>query len=159
MKTKENVYIILLGKSKEELTEVFYLLKDNGEEIFRNNLESFISNHFKDKGNLFLEFSKNEWIGSKNNEHKQEITIQELKEMLQPTLTMRCLNQQLKEAQAEVNRIADLIEENNPKVGDWVKSKETNVFFKVTSERISELKYTHVKITNQTLIKLLENEI
>lgn len=79
---KEYIYVDLKGKSIEELTELFYILKINKEEIYRDNLNSFVN---YPKEYRLLHFDKT-WVGYDDNkvEGKTEITIQQLKEILQP---------------------------------------------------------------------------
>lgn len=100
--TKENVYIDLRGKSKEELTELYLLLKNNNEEILINGLDVFVGCYLNLKNNNYnFHFYCNCWslAYSSVDIYKQEITIQQLKEILQPMETftpiaMKCTQEQ-----------------------------------------------------------------
>ena len=83
--TKENVYINLQGKSKEELTDLWEFLKENNQETYNSGIKSFLYDFYnKDTYNLGIEFDKNQWIGSLNDENKTTVTIEQLKEILKP---------------------------------------------------------------------------
>lgn len=156
--TKENVYIDLRGKSEDELTELWYLLNSNDEQIKHSELAIFITQYHNK--NRFLSYSQNKWQwGSLSG--KQEVTIQQLKEILQPMENKESLQQQLEKAKAEVERLEKEIEDSRIKVGDWVRHNNSHVF-KVKENMynlgvINESK-EFKKITNQQLIILLEDE-
>lgn len=94
--TKENIYINLRGKSKEELTEFYNFLVSVGEKPFRdkewflnysndNEKVGFSGVHFCGLGDLYKD--------------RTEVTIQQLKEILQPMkeftpTAMRCTQEQ-----------------------------------------------------------------
>lgn len=168
---KEEVYIYLRGMSKEELTELYWLLRDCGEKMYRGDLNSFLG--YPDTSEL-LNFYCNVWCGYTDSyiPNKTKVTLTELKNILQYTNT---LQQQLEKAKSEVERIEKLIEEESkPKVGDWGKfwddgnngnkiiSKLRNIYDDPFDRYETEIEYTFEcfeKITNQKLIELLENEI
>lgn len=81
--TKENVYIDLRGKSKEELTELYWLLKNNNEPLYRNSLDLFLKYPECYEN---LNFNLDQWCGTSSVMFlgKTEITIEQLKEILQP---------------------------------------------------------------------------
>lgn len=80
---KEDIYINLQGKSKEELTELYWLFKNNNEELYRDSLDLFLE---YPKCYESFNFNDNEWCGNTNEKvkNKKEVTIQQLKEILQP---------------------------------------------------------------------------
>lgn len=93
--TKEQVYVNLQGKSEEELTDLYWLLKNNNQDLFHNDLPTFIEEYYKT--NRFLEFYCGKWGGGSN--LKTEVTIEQLKEILQPMETftpiaMKCTQEQ-----------------------------------------------------------------
>lgn len=90
---KEEIYINLQGKTKEELTELYWLLKNNDEKLYRDSLYLFLY-YPTDYGSLH--FHSNGWCGNSNIKfsNKQEVTIEQLKEILQP---MENKEEQLKE--------------------------------------------------------------
>src|SRR5690606_23683455 len=157
---KENIYINLQGKSKEELTELYWLLKNNNEKILNDGLDLFIRCYLniESKDNKF-HFYNAYWscAGCKEASSKQEVTIQQLKEILQPMdLT---LEQRLEkaEAEAEVKRLKEAIEEENkPKIGDWVYNKEEDIIYQKSYNIFNQYEN---KIANPELIKLLEKEL
>lgn len=82
--TKENIYIDLRGKSKEKLTELWEFLNNAGEKQFRDSLNDFLNNC---KGWLAYEFHRNKWTLSSDRislHEKTEVTIEQLKQILQP---------------------------------------------------------------------------
>lgn len=153
---KEEVYINLQGKTKEELTDLWEFLDSIGEKLYRDK-EWFLE---CPKCYKSFNFHNNEWCGNKDKKvkDKQEVTIEQLKEILQPMELS--LTGQLQKAEAEVKRLQSLIEEENkPKVGDWVRRKD-NCIWKIRDEYDIN---THLlkdckKITNPELIKLIEDE-
>nr|WP_317632978.1 hypothetical protein [uncultured Flavobacterium sp.] len=165
--TKENVYVDLKGRSKEELTELYNFLISVGEKPFRdkewflnysNDDEKvgFSSVHFCGLGDLYKE--------------KTKVTIQQLKEILQPTETLQEKEQRLLK---ELEEVRKEIEENKIKVGDvckfWNDNKNSFVIgvvqhvcenTKLKYETIFDCQFPNAeKITNTELIKLLEQEI
>ena len=82
--TKENIYINLRGKSKEELTDLYNFLESVGEKQFREPLNDFLDDY-----NTWIayEFITDYWVLSSNNhslDKKTEVTIEQLKEILKP---------------------------------------------------------------------------
>lgn len=76
---KEDIYITLEGKSEGKLTDLYNFLKLLNYDI--DSFDSFFANkylHFNTNCNRWWTFSV--W----DNENKQEVTIQQLKEILQP---------------------------------------------------------------------------
>lgn len=79
-------------------------------------------------------------------------------------IEVNSLEQQLQKAEAEVKRLQSLIEEeNNIKIGDWVKRNYNGIeIFKADAtydyRYINSEKSLYKKITNPELINLLENE-
>ena len=149
--TKKNIYINLQGKSKEELTDLWEFLNSNGEKCYRD--KDYFIEYQSTYRTLYLYC--NLWRGYDDDKvyGKTEVTIQQLKEILQPVdLT---IEQQLQKAEAEVKRLKEAIEEeNNIKIGDWVVNKYGVLW------RYSELDSKHLltKITDQELINKL-NEL
>lgn len=93
--TKENIYIDLRGKSKEELTDIQSVLIMFNEPTYRKDFETYYNS---DSYN-YLEFYDCEWLGSRTiTETKQEVTIEQLKEILQP---METLEQKLRKEATE----------------------------------------------------------
>lgn len=92
---KEDVYIDLRGKSKEELTEFYNFLESVGEKMY-DSLEKILE-YYK-KWNIFS--VKNDYWILSNEKYKQEVTIEQLKEILQPMETkftptaMKCTQEQ-----------------------------------------------------------------
>lgn len=117
---REDIRISLQGKNKEVLTNIYNLLVSLKQTMY-SSLERDLIN-LRDWE--YYEFYNGKWCLS-NNDDKKEVTIEELKEILQPKdLT---LEQQLQKAEAEVKRLQSLIEEENKiKVGDWFLEKCTN---------------------------------
>lgn len=98
--TKEDVYISLRGKTKEELTDLWELLDKAGEKQFRETINEFLDNY---KEWISYEFHRNIWILSSDRislRNKQEVTIEQLKEIIKPMETkftpiaMRCTQEQ-----------------------------------------------------------------
>ena len=79
--TKENIYINLQGKSKEELTNLYNFLESVGEKQY-DILEDFLNDD--DKWTDY-EFYKDEWVLSSDRislKEKTKVTIEQLKELL-----------------------------------------------------------------------------
>lgn len=152
MLRKEDVYIRLEGMSKDELTELYWVLKNNNEPIFRNEIEDFLL--YTEDIVVFLDFDNTDWGSSDLSVErtKTEVTIQQLKEILQPMETLQQKEQRLLK---ELEEVRKEIEDSKIKVGDWVVS-EKGIVMKVKSV---PLIMTWKKITNPQLIELLENEI
>ena len=113
---KENIYINLQGKSKEELTDLWEFLNSNGEKCYRD--KDYFIEYQSTYRTLYLYC--NLWRGYDDDKiyYKTEVTIQQLKEILQPVdLT---IEQQLQKAEAEVKRLKEAIEDSEIKVGDLV---------------------------------------
>lgn len=158
---KEEIYVNLQGKTKEELTDLWEFL-DNAGEGQTDLLEEFL----KDYNNWgYLALQTGDWTLCYEDYIKEltEVTIEQLKQIIKPTL-----QQQLQKAEAEVKRLQSLIEEENkPKIGDWAmlweEDEKTPVFGLITNVTDYFLtcngswEYAK-KITNPELIKLLENE-
>ena len=77
--TRGNIYVPLEGKSEEELTDLYNFLESVGEKIY-DSLESGLRDIWRYK---CYEFYEGTWCLS-NDTNKQEVTIQQLKEILQP---------------------------------------------------------------------------
>ena len=156
--TKENVYVDLRGKSEEELTDLYNFLESVGEKTFRDYIEWFLSysnleGHF---AHLSYRCDYANW-GNTKTENKQEVTIQQLKEILQP---METLQEKAIRLENELNEVKQQIEEENKiKEDDWVFINESDIIFKVKENGFRFIDYRHKKITNTELIKLLEQEI
>ena len=153
---KEDVYINLQGKSKEELTELYSFLESIGEDIFRNDIEWFLkySNLDRDYAHLTYRPDYENWGNLKTN-NKQEVTIQQLKEILQP---METLEQQLEKAKAEVKRLEEESEESKIKIGDWVVNIKSGTCFKWHLLGVRDVSI-YKKITDKELINKLNNLI
>lgn len=152
---KEDIYIDLKGKSKEELTDLYELFKGEltTEEIYIN-IQAY-------------RFLTGDGYAFYNKPNKTEVTIEQLKEIIKPDLQTK-----LENAKKEVERIEKLIEEENkPKVGDWCKLWEDDKSNACIGKlryinhdgqykyQTSETMFLHCeKITNPELIKLLEDE-
>lgn len=131
--TKENVYINLQGKTKEELTELYWLLKDSDEKMYRNELEDFLL--YKDDKTYFLDFDYNDWGSADSDIYitKTEVTIEQLKEILQP---MENKEEQLrKEAKKRgythdnFKCLKDLKHTSNPDLNKWYYEGCTDTLF------------------------------
>lgn len=113
--TKENIYINLQGKSKEELTELWEFLNSAGE-IVSGTKEYFIETHLKYNNSFIALVSDNtwKWWGSYN---KTEVTIDQLKQIIKPMGTfrptaMKCTLDQfetIKPKLKEMGKIGDLL--------------------------------------------------
>lgn len=82
---KENIYINLQGKSEEELTGINNILDYFKQVKRRDNITEYF-NECYDCFN-YLHFYNNEWLADTDFfylKEKQEVTIQQLKEILQP---------------------------------------------------------------------------
>lgn len=81
---KEDIYISLQGKSKEELTYLYNFLESIGEDIFRNDIEWFLKYSTLDRDYAHLSYRPDykNW-GNLKTHNKQEVTIQQLKKTLQ----------------------------------------------------------------------------
>lgn len=148
---KEEIYVNLQGKTKEELTDLWDFLTSNGEKPKRT-LIRFLE--YENERGVYQKIGlddNEEWSNDIVGLNKTEVTIDQLKQIIKP---MGTLQQQLQKAEAEVKRLQYLIEEENkPKVGDWVIND--NQFYK--KQLNSTCEYER-KITNPELIKILENE-
>lgn len=160
---KEDVYIDLRGKSKEELTDLWRFLDNAGEKLFRDDLDDFLTHSIIWR---FLEFDYTSWCFS-DSKKNTEVTIEQLKDILKPNL-----QKQLENAKKYVERIEKLImEENSSKIGEWCRFwdddksdlcigrlrfiYDTHTYKYLTSN----VKFENCeKITNPELIKLLEDE-
>lgn len=155
--TKENVYVSLIGKSREELTDLYKFLVGSGEIVYRDKYRflGYIDLYYQ-----YILLNNNSWCGSNSINNKTEVTIDQLKQIIKP---METLQQQLQNAEAEVKRLKSLIEEENKiKIGDWALELHSNNIIKATEK--SSILYLNSKeyckkITNLELIKLLEKEI
>ncbi len=94
---KEEIYVNLHGKTKEELTDLWEFLTSNGE-IVSDTKEYFIETHLKYNNSFIALGSDNawKWWGAYN---KTEITIPQLKQIIKPMetftpITMRCTQEQ-----------------------------------------------------------------
>ena len=113
--TKEEIYINLQDKTKEELTDLWEFLTNNGE-IVSDTKEYFIETHLKYNNSFISLGSDNawKWRGSYN---KTEVTIQQLKEILQPMgtftpIAMKCTQEQfeaIKPKLKEIGKMGDLL--------------------------------------------------
>ena len=157
--TKEEIYINLQGKSKEELTELYWVLKNNNQKLARHKLDDFLG--YKNHSSCYVLICNDFGWSGDDRFDKIEVTIQQLKEILQPVdLT---IEQQLQKAEAEVKRLKEAIEDSEIKVGDWVKrTREGLELFKADKTHdyryINSEKHLYQKITNTELINKL-NEL
>jgi anion-transporting ArsA/GET3 family ATPase len=152
--TKENIYINLRGKSKEELKDIQNVLIIFNEPTFNKDFEEYLWHNINP---IYLYWDGEEWISTGIYEYiknKQEVTIKQLKEILQP---METLQEQLEKAEAEVKRLKEAIEEEiKPKINDWVYNKEEDIIYQKSYNVFNQYEK---KITNHQLIELLEKEI
>lgn len=107
--TKENIYINLKGKSNDELTELYGFLKSVGEKIYVSLLD-MIDNKYWNR----FEFYENVWQLSRSKSNKQEVTIQQLKEILQPMykftpIAMRCTQEQFEAIKPKLNKNTEIL--------------------------------------------------
>lgn len=91
---KEQVYIDLQGKTKEELTDLWDFLKENNEDVYIG-LSDLIHNNYYSR----LEFWRKTWTLSNSKETKREITIPQLKQIIKPMgtftpIAMKCTKEQ-----------------------------------------------------------------
>lgn len=86
--TKENIYIDLRGKSKEELTDLYNFLESVGEKHFRETLNDFLANIKYFETYIFHKdiWSLAPYVYILN---KTKVTIEQLKEILQPMETLK----------------------------------------------------------------------
>lgn len=160
--TRENIYINLQGKSKEELTELYWLLKNNNEDILNNNIDYFIECYLNTRLVSYnFHFCCESWSCAtlQSTENKTEVTIQQLKEILQPMESTEFLQQQLEKAEAEVKRLKEAIEDNKIKIGDWVKRvvrKDCRVF-KINDTH--NLEHYNNKIYSKIYSKIQDQEL
>lgn len=96
---KEQIYINLQGKTKEELTDLWEFLKEHNEPTYNKSLINFIKDFRNTEyNNNGLEFHSKQWIGSYNDENKTEITIEQLKQIIKPMkftpIAMKCNKEQ-----------------------------------------------------------------
>ena len=154
--TKENIYINLQGKSKEELTDLWEFLNSNGEKCYRD--KDYFIEYQSTYRTLYLYC--NLWRGYDDDKiyYKTEVTIQQLKQIIKP---METLQEKAIRLENELNEVKQQIEEENIKLGNWVRNTVENSFYKIgfrpltTEAEINQCR----KITNPELIKLLEQEI
>lgn len=158
--TKENVYINLQGKSEAELTDLYYFLESVGEKQYRKTLKSFLD-YCRDYETYHL---GNNWTLSwySNTKEKTEVTIEQLKEILQTmeTETLQEKEHRLLEELEEVRKAIE--EESNIKIGDWVKRTYSGIeIFKADNTHdyryINSERHIYQKITNPEIINFLEN--
>lgn len=96
--TKEQVYINLQGKTKEELMDLYWFLKNNKEKTSAFDLDNFISRYYCNENQFGLSRKFNEWCcGSFPT--KKEITIDQLKQIIKPMgtftpIAMKCTQEQ-----------------------------------------------------------------
>ena len=154
--TKENIYINLQGKSKEELTDLWEFLNSNGEKCYRD--KDYFIEYQSTYRTLYLYC--NLWRGYDDDKiyYKTEVTIQQLKEILQPMYLT--IEQQLEKAEAEVKRLKEAIEDSKIKVGDFIYSYDANAFYYIENKIILKnlLSSKIKKINDQELINKL-NEL
>lgn len=148
MLAKGNIYVPLEGYSEEELNELYNFLESINEPC-EEYLKVLI------KRNKTLEFWDGIWFTDYSAGNKIPITIEQLKEILQPMETLQEKEQRLLK---ELEEVKKEIEENKIKAGDWVVNPLTNIVIKVTSLK-TKCPDHYKKITNPQLIELLENEI
>lgn len=81
--TKEQVYINLQGKTKEELADLWNFLNKSGGNQFRETISDFLYNY---NGWIAYEFSDDVWqfSSSQSLNGKTEVTIEQLKEIIKP---------------------------------------------------------------------------
>lgn len=114
--TKENVYVSLKGKSKEELTDLYEFLTSNGEKVYRNK-EGFLEYNISRYKSLNFEFFN--WIGYEDDVigYKTEVTIKELKQIIKPSMetkfkpiAMRCTQEQFEAIRPKLEKIGKIDE-------------------------------------------------
>lgn len=93
--TKEQVYINLKGKTKEELTDLWEFLTSNGEKVLRCKKDFLKYGNSTYKALIFYD---NEWGGDCVRD-KTEITIEQLKQIIKPMgtftpIAMKCTQEQ-----------------------------------------------------------------
>lgn len=106
---KEDVYISLVGKTEEELTDLYKFLIENNEPLlcdFRIN-----------KSNEVLEFYDSKWTGSRFDEEKTRVTIEQLKQIIRPVET-ETLKEKVERLEKELEQAKKELEDSKPKVGD-----------------------------------------
>lgn len=112
---KEEVYINLQGKSKEELTELYDFLESVGEITYRDDIEWFLE--YTEEG-CYFGYDGEDFchIGTGCAKNKTEVTIEQLKEILQPftPISMRCTKEQFEAVKKKLKgcRISNLSEFN-----------------------------------------------
>lgn len=97
--TKENVYVNLQGKTKEELTDLWEFLDNAGEKQYRDTINNFLDNY---DGWIAYEFTDDVWqfSSSRSLSGKNEVTIDQLKQIIKPMETkftpiaMKCTKEQ-----------------------------------------------------------------
>lgn len=115
---KEEIYINLQGKTKEELTYLWEFLDSAGEKQY-DTLERFLNTNVEG-WRVYLFGRLNQWTHSALST-KTEVTIEQLKEIIKP---METLQEKAIRLENELNEVKQQIEEENkPKVGDWVVNK------------------------------------
>lgn len=95
---KEEIYVNLKGKTKQELTDLWEFLTSNGE-IISDNKEYFVETHLKYNSSFIALGSDNawKWWGAYN---KTEVTIEQLKEIIKlmktkfTPIAMKCNQEQ-----------------------------------------------------------------
>lgn len=131
---KEDVYVVLKGKTEEELRDLYAFLIENNEPLlcdFRIN-----------KSNEVLEFYDSKWTGSRLDEEKTRVTIEQLKQIIRPMeeetlqnkegayvdirdneqllmhlVTNETLQGKIKRLEKELQQAKQELEESKPKVG------------------------------------------
>ena len=113
--TKENIYINLQGKSKEELTDLWEFLNSNGEKCYRD--KDYFIEYQSTYRTLYLYC--NLWRGYDDDKiyYKTEVTIQQLKQIIKPMETftpiaMKCTQEQFEDIKPklkEIGKIGDLL--------------------------------------------------
>lgn len=123
---KEDVYVVLKGKTEEELRDLYAFLIENNEPLlcdFRIN-----------KSNEVLEFYDSKWTGSRFDEEKTRVTIEQLKQIIRPMET-ETLKEKVERLEKELEQTKKELEDSKPKVGDiglfWDDNKEESVIGKL----------------------------
>lgn len=108
---KEEIYVNLQGKTKEELTDLWHFLTNNGEKPLRD-LERFLEySKYRTGDNFTLAFREgeyNDWINS-HSHGKTEVTIEQLKQIIKPMKTkftpiaMKCTQEQFEAVKPKLN--------------------------------------------------------
>lgn len=114
---KEDVYVVLKGKTEEELRDLYAFLIGNNEPLFAPSLRYFLEYRNDPVGDFHLGEEEAEWLVNKLHKDKTEVTIEQLKQIIKPMET-ETLKEKVERLEKELEQAKKELEDSKPKVGD-----------------------------------------